>query len=242
MHLDDEQIERLRHRELGGDAERGVREHLAECEACRAAIAIAKSEEAELYGLLRALDHEPPRIDADTIAARARRVHSAPMRWAAGLVLAAVVGSAAIAAPWSPLRGWLGPALDWVTPRSVSTDRQAAQPAQPSVAGVAVDPGQELQILFTADQSIGDARISLTSDAEVVVSTATGAARFTSDARRIVIDNKGSVSPFEIRIPRGAPRVEILVQGVRVFLKEKERVTVAQPADKTGIYAVSIRR
>jgi hypothetical protein len=244
VHLDDEQVARLLHGELGADTERMVREHLVTCQECRSLVAEAEKDEAEIYGLFRALDHAPPRVDASTIAVRAGTHRSVRIRWAAGLLVAAVAGSAAIAAPGLPVRGWLRAALERITPRTnvpqIATPR-ATSDAAPGLAGIAVAPGQDLQILFTSAQSSGDARVSLTNDAEVIVRTATGAATFTSDAGRLVIDNKGSASAFEILIPRSAPRVEIRVGSARIFLKQNARITAAIPVSPEGVYVLPLK-
>jgi hypothetical protein len=41
-------------------------------------------------------------------------------------------------------------------------------------------------------------------------------------------------------VPRGAPRVEIRVEGTRVFLKEGERVTAVGSAASPGPYLLPL--
>jgi hypothetical protein len=89
---------------------------------------------------------------------------------------------------------------------------------------------------------MGLARVRLTDSAHVVVRAANGAATFSSDADRLVIDNRGGVGTFEIQIPRSAPRVEVLVNGARRYLKEGDRVTVNEPAEEPGVYAIPLSR
>src|SRR5881397_793977 len=218
MHLDEEQVERFLHRELGRTADTSAREHLAACPDCRRRVAQAEREEEEVYALLRHVDHPAPTIDASAVAARST-VAVAWFRWAASIVLTLGVAAAAYAAPGSPLPGWAKAVVDWISghPRGRAPERGAA--------GIAVVPGRNLVILFTSSQAEGQAQVRLTDGGEVVVRAPTGAATFTTDADRLVIDNRGSSATFEIQIPRAAPRVEIWVKAVRVFLKEGAHLT-----------------
>lgn len=218
MHLDEEQVQRLLHRELAPPLETAVREHLAECIECRGRVAQAEREEDEVHALLRHLDHPAPRVDPHAVAARARARGVRWVRWAAGIVVALGLAGAAYAAPGSPLPAWVEAVVRWV-------EGGSAEVPDPGVAGIAVAPGRELVILFTSAQPEGQAEVSLTDGAEVVVRAPIGAATFTSDVDRLVIDNQGSPATFEIQIPRTAPRVEIRVAGDRIFLKEGSRVT-----------------
>jgi len=218
MHLDQEQTQRLVHGELSPSTERAAREHLALCNECRAHVAETERQEDEVQALLRSVDHPAPRIDVRAIVARARARHFGWMRWAAGILLALGLAGAAYAAPGSPLRTWAKAVAAWL-------GGGPKQAPEASVAGIAVAPRRELVIQFTAHQTVGAAQVSLTDGAEVVVRAPLGAAMFTADADRLVIDNTGSQASFEIEIPRTAPRVEIRVGQDRTFLKEGTRVT-----------------
>lgn len=242
MHLDEEQIERLRHGELPGKLERSIREHVAGCSECSSRVAKAGRDEDELYSLLRVLDRPLPRVDASAVVARARRAELRRWRWAAALIVAAGIGSAAYAMPGSPLPGWMRQAVSWVASRGNPSPAAPAQlqRGEPALAGVAIAPGRELLIQFTSHQTSGDARVSLTEGGEVIVRTVSGAAGFTTDSGRLVINNAGSTATFEILIPRTAPRVEIRVNGSRVFLKEGARVSAGDPADVRGVYVLRL--
>lgn len=235
MHLDEEQVQRLLHHELapgeGEGRETSVREHLGWCAECRGRVAAAEREENDVFALLRQLDHPPPRVEAQSVAARARARGVSWSRWAAGIVLALGLAGAAYAAPGSPLPAWVRAVVNWIGDRPDSGAPASAQAPVPGpgVGGIAVAPGRELVILFTAPQVEGQARVSLTDGADVVVRAPSGAATFTSDVNRLVIDNTGEASSatFEIEIPRAAPRVEIRVEAVRLFLKDGPRITAA---------------
>ena len=58
----------------------------------------------------------------------------------------------------------------------------------------------------------------------------------------VVRSELGSSATFEIQIPRAAPRVEILVGGTRLFLKEGSRVTVEGTADAQGPFVLPLSR
>jgi hypothetical protein len=115
------------------------------------------------------------------------------------------------------------------------------QAPDPRGAGIAVIPGRNLLIIFTSPQTEGQALVSLTDGTDVVVRATMGAATFTSDVDRLVIDNQGSTATFEILIPRAAPRVEIRMGGDRIFLKDGLRVTTRESTDPRGPYLVPLR-
>lgn len=228
MHLDEEQVQRLLDKELSSQAEQSVREHLAGCADCRRRVADAKQEEDQVSSLLRALDHAPPPIRAEAIAARARERDFAWMRQAAAILLAVGIAGAAYAVPGSPVRAWVGAVVEWVGGRGPSLVTPVPEQTPERVSGIAVAPGPKLAILFTSPQPDGRARVLLTGGDKVEVRAPVGAAIFTSSADRLVIDNKGPAATFDIRIPRAAPSVEIRVDGNRIFLKEGARVIAGE--------------
>ena len=82
---------------------------------------------------------------------------------------------------------------------------------------------------------------ALTAGAEVVVRAPAGSATFTSLASRLVIGNHGPAATFDIEIPRTAARVEVLVEGGRIFLKEGHNVTVSDSGGGTGPYVLPLK-
>jgi hypothetical protein len=243
MHLEDEQIQRLLHGELSRSVETSVREHVTGCTRCRDLVGEAEREETAVFALLRSIDHPAPRIDAGAVASRARVRHVGWIRWAAGALLTLGLASAAYAAPGSPVPGWVEAIARWVAGDSAAEPDPragAGEGGEAAVAGVAVVPGREFVILFTSPQAEGQAQVSFTDSAAVVVRALHGAATFTSDADRLVIDNRGPAATFEIQIPRTAPLVEIQVDGSRIFLKEGSRVTTEASADPRGVYLVPL--
>lgn len=235
-HLDEERVQRFLHGELEPTHDALEREHVASCASCRARVTDAQRDDAEVNALLGLLDHPIPRVSARTIVARARPRQNAWGRWAAGIVLVATLGGVAYAAPGSPLRQLIRQTAALL---SGADDARRATPEQrrgvtPSGAGIAVEPGRALLIQFTAHQRVGEVRVSLTDGAVVTVSAPNGAATFTSDVERLVVDNTGSAASFEIHIPRTAPRVEVRVGDVRLVLKNGDRIVAAAQADAAG--------
>ena len=241
-HLDVEQVERLLDGETRTTADRWARVHVVECGECRERLAVAEREAAEIRRLLTQADHEPPKVDALQIAARARVRRGGWQKWAAGILL--VIGSAGIlyATPGSPLRGWLAAAARWISHEEVKApaEESASPPAPASVAGIAVTPGASLVILFEASQPEGRARITLSPGTEVIVRAPAGSATFSTQASRLVIGNHGPASTYEIEIPLKAPRVEVLVEGGRIFLKEGQDITVTDSSARTGPYLLPL--
>jgi hypothetical protein len=244
MHLDEELVQRLLHGELPRLGEMTSREHLAECVVCRDRVAVAAREEADVVALLGAVDHPVPAIAVGAIEARARVPDTRRLQWAAGIVLALGIAGAAYAAPGSPLPRWISVLSGWMRAEPELTQTQSSpSPQQTSgIAGVAITPGQRLLIAFTSSQTEGHAHVRLTDSAEVVVRAPSGAATFSSDADRLVIDNRGGTGTFEIHVPRTAPRVEILVDGTRRFLKDGDRITANEVPGVAGLYSIPLSR
>jgi hypothetical protein len=240
MHLDEDQVQRLLHGELGSSSE-AARAHLAACVACRERVAVAQREEADVFGLLTAVDDPVPSVDAAVIQKRARAPDARRLSWAAGIVLALGIAGVAYAAPGSPVQRWVTALVGRL--RSGPGVTQQAPPTRASplgMAGVAVDPGHNLLIAFTSTQTAGDVLVRMTDSTQVVVRAPSGSATFSSDADRLVIDNGAGSGTFEIDLPRSAPRVEISVRGMRRFLKEGHRVTGNTRPDAAGVYAIPL--
>jgi hypothetical protein len=241
MHLDDEQIQRLLHRELTAAAQHGFREHLAGCAQCRDRLDNARRDEAEIFALFRQVDHPPPTVSAEAVAERARMAGIAWGRWAAGILLFVGIAGAAYAAPGSPLRDWVRSAAAWIRlsepPSQVPT--RAVSP-HADVAGIAAVPGRKFVIAFESPEPGGEARVTLTTGTEITVRAPMGAASFTSAADRLLIDNEGAGSRFEIEIPRAAPWVEIQLAGKRIFLKQGPRVVTPSSAETEGNYSIPL--
>ena len=243
MHPDEEQLQRLLHGELNPGIQRGLRDHLAECAECRERLVAAERDESEIFALLGQLDHPLPPVTAEAVAARAVGRRMEWGRWAAGILLLLGMAGAAYALPGSPVRGWVRSLVSWVS----SSRQQPAAPSQPEApaeptAGIAATPGRSFVIAFESPEPGGQARVSFTGGDEVTVRAPLGAAKFTSAADRLVIENAGASAVFEIGIPRAAPRIEIRVAGNRIFLKDGRRIVTQGSTDPQGDYLLSLSR
>jgi hypothetical protein len=241
MHLDEELIQR---RIAGELAEKSApADHLRSCAACRDAVVRAEREWAEVGLALRRLDHRPPPLAARGLMDRARaRNRLRLLRWAAAILLTAGVAGVAYAAPGSPLRAWVQAVIARVTGSRTRENVLPAPTPGGALAGIAVPPGQNLVILFTATQAAGRASITLTDSGQVVVRALDGTAAFTSDLDRLTIENTGSSASFDIRIPRAARRVEIRVAGQRVFLKEGAHITAGGSSPDSDSFLIPLVR
>lgn len=249
MHVAEERLQRLLDGELPPAEEKAVRDHLSGCAECRGALIEAEHEERQAQVLMRALDQPAPDLDLEAIVARGREPEeatappSAPTsarptsrrrmmgRRVAALAFALLVAGAAYGIPGSPLQRWVRSVVERMRSSRASVE---PAPAPADRAGIAVTPGADLVIEFSARQSEGRAHVTLTDGAELVIRAPSGAATFTSDVDRLVVDNRGGAANFEIEVPREAPRVEIRLAGATVFLKVGARVTHATPAGEAA--------
>ena len=204
------------------------------------------NDQDDINALLRRLDHEPPRVDATEIIARAGASGGArPWRLpigakAAGILLALTVAGAAYAIPGSPVRGWINSLIARISgttePPSVTPTPNTDAPR----AGITVPPGNALVIRFSAHQPTGDIRVRLTDETEVAVAAYAGAASFTTGTGGLDVDNRGSSATFEVRIPRAAPMITIEVEGVGILVKRGARIDAPAPPDSAGVYVLSL--
>ena len=236
VHIDPDQIQRLLHGELGA-AEAAVRAHVKSCAECKAQVARAEREEAELFGLLEQLDHAPPVVDAATIRATSRRSSTPWLKRAAIIVLSAGLAAGAYALPGSPLPRALDRLADWLS-RTGSTEQPPAPEAVPRTSGISVDPGASMAILFMNAQSSGEARVTITDRGSITVRALGGPVSFSSDVDRLIVENQESTADYEIEIPRAAPRVEIGINGRAVFLKEGARIVTDAQRNENGDYRI----
>jgi hypothetical protein len=242
-HLDEEQIARLLAGELPESAVAAARIHLAACADCSLRMTDATREGEEIDRLLATLDHPLPKVTPQFVMAHARRRGRRWQRLAASLAIGLGLVGGAYAFPGSPLPGWVAAVIERVTGPSAPGDPDSAPlaPADPSssppsppapepMSGIVVKPGPSLLILFRAPAGEGEIQVSLTDGSEVRVRAPAGAGTFTAGADRILIEHPIS-APYEVQIPRTAPRVEIQVDGRQIFLKTGARVTAVTPAD-----------
>ena len=256
MHLSDEQIQRTLDGELAPQDVAPVREHTAECAACRAAIEQARTDAQAIDVLLLQLDHRPPGTSTATIMNHVRPRSWRWMQYAAALSLI-TLGGVAWAAPGSPLPAMVQQLASLMrgVPQREATLKAVARPlapdapppvsaGPPGLSGVTVAPERHLVIMFASAESGGEVRIALTDDDELTVRAPTGSAEFTSTDGRLVVTPTGreprTAIVFEIAIPRRAPHVEVRVRGRRIFRSDLGGVRAAV-APTSGRYVLPLQ-
>jgi len=268
MHLDDEQIQRSLHGELDAPGKLALSEHAAGCAACRLRLEEAAREEEQIFGLLRQLDHAPPAIDAERVAARARggrgargegarsegaRRESARsegafwMRRAAVLLVAIAAAGVVYAVPGSPLpmlvarvTDWIGGAPAHTPPPRTAPPAAPSSPSETATAGISVAPGARFTIRFASSQARGVATVTLSDGPDIVARVSGAGATFTTDADVLTIENRGSSADYEIELPRNAPWVEIQIDGQTVFLEQGDRIVTSALPDASGRYVLPL--
>jgi hypothetical protein len=190
--------------------------------------------------LLRALDHPVPQVTADAIARRAAR-RPPRVRWAAAVLLALGAAGAAFALPGSPLRRWVVAVAErWSGAPAPTAPRPSQEGDRGDAgAGIAVDPGAGLLVLFEAPAA-GGVRVNLADRSDVLVRAPRGHASFTSGGARLTIASRGVPDTFTVEIPRTAPRVEIRAGSSRLLLKQGERVMATVEPDSGGAYLLPL--
>ncbi|MFN0181898.1 MAG: anti-sigma factor family protein [Gemmatimonadales bacterium] len=244
IHLDDREALALVHGELA--AERGDRagRHLTTCEPCRVMVERIRREEATIARALAAVDYPAPKVDPGAVGAAMPRPMPSWTRWAAVVLFALSGAGVAAAVPGSPVNRWVRAIVARVS--GATPDAPAARvlptpvPEPPAMAGgVEVAPGERLVIQFARRQDAGSVTIRLNDAATVAVRAPEGAASFTSGPGRLTIDNGGRFD-FEVTVPRGAARVEVLVGADRVFLVTAGSVVSGPPPDSTAGYRIPL--
>ncbi len=241
MHPDQEQLQRYLHHELPASRADLIRTHLRTCAECRAQVAAAEGQEAEVNSLFEQLDHATTPITALEIALAARNSGLQRYRRAAAVLLALGLASAAYAIPGSPVPAWVRSIL--ASSRDSAPQPQTTVPQlepQDNQAGIDVEPGRYLVIDFDSPQTQGNAMVSLTDSGSVMIRSENSAAGFTSGPDRVVVANRGGSADFRIQIPRNAPHVEVRVGNRRIFLMQGATITADGPADAGGVYALSL--
>jgi hypothetical protein len=239
MHLNDDRIQRLIDGELTVADERSARAHVAECASCRERVDAADDASA-VSTLLMALDGPTPAIPFERIEVRARTRR--PMPWtrsAIGWAAAVVVAVAAVAAPGSPVPGWVGGAVRWVSGASPPATAPAPAP-EADGAGIAVDPGASF-VIEIQDRGVGGTVIVLwTDDDRVAVRSSLAGTAFTSSTDRLVVAIDRDSVTLEVAVPRTAPRVEIRAGDRILWLGQEGRISVPSTPGPDGAYRISI--
>jgi hypothetical protein len=237
MHLTEEELQRLLHGEAAPDP---VRAHAEQCSECAGRLEQERAKEADLFALLDTVDHPPPMVTAHDIAARARpprrRLASSPVRWAATIVLVVGLAGIAYAVPGSPVRTW----LEDVFHSDAESDGTLVTPAfDDGPAGIAIDPGALLVIVFETVRTGSRARVTLVETPRVMVEAPSGSAGFTIGPDRLQVAIGRDSTLVEVRVPRSLPRLEIY-QGNRLLLSRTAAGVVVPPSAGDSVYLLPL--
>jgi hypothetical protein len=239
MHPDDYELHSWIDGELEANAKAIVDVHVATCESCRTRTAEMHTAERRLYASLAVLDVPAPTVSFASVAARASQTRVPWRRIAAAVIVTLSLSGVAIASVRGPLALWVAAAA-----RLFSTERAPARRSPPTpsapvspagIAGVAMRPGRSISVSFAHNQAGGDLRIVLVDDSVLQLTAPTGAATFTSSSGALLVNNAGSSASFDVRIPRGAARVEIRIADRVVYLKVGSHVSPGASTDGAGV-------
>jgi len=233
MHLDEERLQRMIDGELAADELAAAREHLEVCPECSQVFRLVGVERDRVDLLLGQLDQPTRAIE---LAEPEPEPRSSIARWLVAAALLAALAGAAFAIPGSPVRQWVRQVLSGARHETKSLPPRV----EASPAGIAVTPGARMVIDFLATQSAGSATVRIADASELTIEAPNGAATFTSDVDRVVVNNRGAAS-YSIEVPRAAPFVEIRVGGAPRFRKQGARVTLGVPSDR-DVYSVPLAR
>ena len=234
MHLDAETLERVLHGELDEARDAAAREHLSSCPICEAALEESRLRERRLFGLLEALDHEPPGLDWEAVEApEAGRRGGFLVAASIAFVLAAGI---LYALPDSALRSL----IDRTGREAPAGEAQKVPVGAPSVSGLSIQPAAPFEIVFAGRQESGIIRVELTDAPEVEVRVLGAPVDLESGPDRVTVANLGSRSNYEIRLPEAGPPVTVRVGGVAVFAKSRAGVQTAAPRTESGEYRIDL--
>ena len=198
-------------------------------------------EERWISDRLQELDHPVPPVSARDVMGAAGRPRRSWGRLAAGIALVLATTGLAFAMPGSPLRHWVARVVQSLRPAEAPSPKVAVPgTAVPSQAGIAVDPGDRFTIQLAPSPTIDSAIVWLSDGSEVTVRARGGSTTFTSDFGRLDVAHSGRPGALEIQVPRTAPSVEIRSGSRRVWVKQRDRVVSATPADRDGRYSLGL--
>lgn len=235
MHLDEGQLQRLVDDDLEPLERQAIAAHLADCGPCRALAADAGEAATAIRHRLATLGSPVPQVAWKTIAAAAPP--RSPVRWAAIIALSIGAAGAAVAIPGTPLHDWVVSLL--VAPTTAEGTLPESVPVpEPESSGLAVAPGLAFVVALELG---GDAsvRLELTDAVELQVRASGALPSYTSERNRLVVRSDGA-TVLTISVPRSAPRVEVRLNGMRVFLKSGGAVEATGPGDAAGGWSLTL--
>jgi hypothetical protein len=235
--------------------------HLRDCAGCRGRVAALRERRTQLR---EATTLPPPPGAWERILARreageelllpagpvpiavpeAPASRRAPLLRRAAVLLLGVAGIASATVPGSPLRAWLGSVFTRAPADAPAAGAAPAPAPAPPVlaeggpeAGLAVLPDDNDEVRVVVENAGPALRIRVrltdTGRAEARGRGAAAAARYASSRGRITVTGAAG-GELEVRLPRGARRATLTVDGRRYVVLEGGHLTVLAPADSSG--------
>lgn len=214
-----------------------IRRHLEGCAPCGSRAEELRSAEGLVSKALEGLD---PAIDAEEARAQvreklagggARRWTRPAARWSlarAALLILALAGGAAAAIPGSPVRAWLGEALE-----RIGGESPAPTPAsgEAELAGVRVEPSAgAVRVVLLGAGPGSRIRVRLVERTAAAVFAGRGT-RFRTGPGSVEARLEGD--EVRVEIPRAALRATVTVNGSVFFRKTTEGVELPGPVQDT---------
>ena len=219
MHPSDGHVQALIDGELDPPRAARVLAHLESCATCRDRRRALEFGLDETARLLESLDRPAPPTSVDDVIRLAER-RSVPVRAGgrnllraaslAGLLIAGAVVAAVVPGPVREAveRIVRGPTEEHPTPA-------AAPDPWREEAGVALVPGDALEITFEAGQAEGSVELVEAGGDTARVEVRSDSVGFVVGDGAVLIENQGSRASYRVAIPAGLPRVRILI-GPRI--------------------------
>lgn len=226
MHPDEVELQALIDGELDPKTSERVISHLAECERCSARREALERAFREAADLLRELDREAPGTSAGDVIREAERRAlprtTAKRRtlWAASIAALLVAGAVAAAiVPGSPVRAVVERMVTGAATKAPTRD-----PAPPDEwgqhAGVALVPGDQLEIAFETTQSEGSIELVEVGADTARVEVRSDSVGFVVGDGSVVIENRDAKASYRIFLPEELPAVRIQIGDRTVYQRD----------------------
>jgi anti-sigma factor RsiW len=231
VHPSEANLLALLHGELAPGEAAAVQAHLAECGDCMARADELHRSDEEIGRLLRALDHDVPRLHPPIATSRGRALRRAAIAAAAALFGA---GVAAAAIPGTSLHRWIQGRLE--VPRearspAVAPPLREASPDEQAAGGIEVPAVRALTVSFTQPQRTGVLTVSVAPRPVVTLHAFGGGVGYQVGDAKIVVDNRRPAERYALEIPADLRRLTVMLGGRVIFQSDGQ--TAGLPANDT---------
>ncbi len=238
MHPVDGELQALLDDELSVLRRGAVQQHVDQCVTCRDRLAALADCWEAARGSLSLLVTPPLGLSfqAVTRAARRARVRRAGLIAASITLMVAAVASATVGRSY--VRAVAARVRALVHPAAPAQARGDA--TRSGQAGIAFIPGPLAEITFDTAQDMGLLLVAF-ADTDEVTLLARAPVGYRVYPGGLAVHNRGSVTSYDLLVPRGAPHVRIVIGGRVRFEKVGSQITAAVRADTAGRYVMNVR-